>query len=57
MNHKIRKKMIEMNKQAQNDYRKDLKRLHRGNILFAFQCYLTIIGMISLIAFMMWLVL
>lgn len=49
--------MIEMNKQAQNDYRKDLKRLHRGNILFAFQCYLTIIGMISLIAFMMWLVL
>ncbi len=57
MNHKRRKKMIETKKQAQNDYRKDLKRLRRNDILFNFQCCLTIAGMISLIAFMLWVVL
>mgnify|MGYP003132458089 CR=1 FL=1 len=57
MNHKRRKKMIEMKKQAQNNYQKDLRRLRRNGIFFAFQCYLTIVGMISLIAFTMWLVL
>ena len=57
MNHKRRKKMIEMKKQAQNDYQKDLRRLRRNGIFFAFQCYLTIVGMISLIALMIWIVL